>query len=57
MRYVRGHKLQKGEESKGVYGIVGTSKDLMLRIALRKEVAEMYDDGEHRHLEEVFLTL
>lgn len=56
MRYRRGFKLGKGELSRAAYGIVGTSKDVVLRIALRKEVADMYDDGEHRHLEEIFLV-
>lgn len=57
MRFVRGSKLSPGEESRAAYAIVGTRKDVVLRIALRREVAEMYYDGEHRHLEEVFLVL
>lgn len=55
-KFVRGIPLDKGETSRGAYAVVGTAKDVVLRIALRKEVAEMYRDESHRHLEEVFLV-
>lgn len=55
MRYFRGLKLGDGDRSRGAYAIVGTSKDVVLRVALRKELADTYTDGIHRHQEEIFL--
>ena len=54
--YIRGRRLEPGEESRGIYGIVATDKDLVLRVPLRKELAEIYADDSSRHIEEIFLT-
>lgn len=55
MQFTRGKKLSGDEKSRGAYAIVGTSKDIVLRVALRKELADVYTDGLHRHQEEIFL--
>lgn len=55
MRFIRGNKLDGDQRSRGAYAIVGTSKDVVLRVALRKELADLYTDGLHRHQEEIFL--
>ena len=54
--FIRGKKLEPGEESRAVYGVVATNKDLVLRIPLRKELAEIYTQDDSRHIEEIFLT-
>ena len=53
--YIRGKRLKEGGQSKGLYGILATAKDLMLRVHIRKELAEIYADHPSRHLEEVYL--
>jgi hypothetical protein len=55
MQFTRGDKLRGDQKSRGAYAIVGTSKDIVLRVALRKELADVYTDGLHRHQEEIFL--
>lgn len=55
MQFIRGNKLIGTQQSRGAYAIVGTSKDIVLRVALRKELADIYTDGLHRHQEEIFL--
>lgn len=55
MQYVRGAKLEGDQRSRGAYAIVGSSKDIVLRVALRKELANLYTDNLHRHQEEIFL--
>ena len=52
----RGRALEVGEDSKCLYGITSTNKDLVLRIHLRKELAEIYADDPSRHIEEIFLS-
>ena len=52
---IRGKKLTVGEESAGIYGIVGTKKDILLRCPLMKEQAEIYSCCDSRHIEEIFL--
>jgi hypothetical protein len=54
MQFIRGSKLNGGL-SRGAYAIVGTSKDVVLRVALRKELADIYTDNVYRHQEEIFL--
>jgi hypothetical protein len=54
--YIRGRRLEPGEKSKGIYGIVATDKDLVLRVPLRAELAEIYACDDSRHIEEIFLT-
>lgn len=55
LQFIRGRKLTGDEKSRAAYAIVGTSKDVVLRVALRKELADVYTDGLHRHQEEIFL--
>lgn len=55
MQFIRGNKLTADQKSRAAYAIVGTSKDVVLRVALRKELADIYTDGLHRHQEEIFL--
>lgn len=56
-RFVRGKKLEPGTKSKtGLYAIVGTRKDLVLRITLFKDGAEMLTEDDSRHIEEVSLV-
>lgn len=55
MQFIRGNKLTGEQKSRAAYAIVGTSKDIVLRVALRKELADLYTDGLHRHQEEIFL--
>jgi hypothetical protein len=52
----RGRELKPGESSNGLYGITSTSKDLVLRIHLRKELSEIYANDPSRHLEEIFIS-
>jgi len=54
MQFTRGKRLNGGNSS-GAYAIVGTSKDVVLRVALRKELADIYTDNQYRHQEEIFL--
>ena len=54
--FIRGVKLGAEDKSRGAYAIVGTQKDIVLRVALRKELADVYTDGESRHQEEIFLS-
>lgn len=55
-RYRRGRVLQPAESSKsGLYAIVGTKKDIVLRVSLFKEGAEILTGCDSRHIEEVFL--
>jgi len=55
-RFIRGRRLEPGEDSDGIYGVVATDKDLVLRVPLRKELAEIYTSDDSRHIEEIFLT-
>jgi len=52
---VRGNLLKPGELSIGLYGIVATDKDLVLRVQLRAELAELYTEDKSRHIQEIFL--
>ena len=54
--FIRGKRLEPGEKSKGIYGVVATDKDLVLRVPLRRELAEIYTSDDSRHIEEIFLT-
>ena len=55
-RYVRGKKLAPGEESKtGLYAIIGTKKDLVLRVSLFTDAAELLTECDSRHIEEIYL--
>ena len=56
IRFHRGNRLYPGEQSRGIYGVVATKKDLVLRVPLRKELAEMYAEDDSRHLEEIFIS-
>lgn len=56
-RYKLGKKLAKGESSSGVYAVMSTKKDIVLRISLIKDQAELYCDYDSRYLQEVFLVL
>ena len=54
--FIRGRRLKAGEKSRGIYGVVATDKDLVLRVPLRQELAELYTQDESRHVEEIFLS-
>lgn len=55
--YKLGRPLEPGEEScNGLYAIVGTKKDLVLRISLTKEAAEFMTKDESRHIAEIYLN-
>ena len=54
--FIRGNRLEPGQESRAIYGVVGTDKDLVLRVPLCKELAEIYTEDDSRHIEEIFLT-
>lgn len=56
MQFIRGRKLENNMKSRAAYAVVGSSKDIVLRVALRKELADLYTDGLHRHQEEIFLS-
>ena len=56
IRFHRGKILNDDEDSDGIYGIVSTNKDLVLRIALRKELAQLYTNDPSRHMEEIFIS-
>lgn len=55
-KFTRGKRLKPGETSRGVYGVIGTRKNIVLRVPLRKEIAELYTNDDSRHIEEIFLT-
>ena len=52
---IRGKQLKPGEESRAVYGIISTNSDIILRVPLQKEMAELMYDENFRHIEEIFL--
>lgn len=52
---VRGKVLESGEPSNGLYGVVSTKKDLLLRCPMTSESAKLYTECESRHIEEIFL--
>ena len=54
-QYVRTRKLRNGERSNALYGIIASAKDLILRIQIRQELAEIYVNDESRHIEEIYL--
>lgn len=54
--FIRGRRLKQGEKSRGIYGVVATDKDLVLRVPLRQELAELYTIDDSRHVEEIFLS-
>lgn len=54
--YRRGRVLKPTEKSKsGLYAIIGTRKDVVLRMTLFNEGAELLTGCDSRHIEEVFL--
>jgi len=56
-RFVRGNKLDLGEKSKsGLYAIIGTNKDLVLRVTMFREGAELLSGDNSRHVEEIYLV-
>ena len=55
--FIRGKRLASGESSPALYGIVSTKKDIVLRVPMTKESAEMYADDDSRHIEEIYLQL
>lgn len=55
-KVMRGKPLVAGEVSRGLYGIIGLKKDLLLRVAIDPRVAEFYTECDSRGLQEVFLT-
>ena len=52
---IRGKALRPGEPSSGLYGVISTDKDLLLRCPMTAESAELYTECDSRHIEEVFL--
>ena len=56
VEYKRGKILEAGEKSRALYGIVGTKKNVMLRIAIQQELAELQTQCDSRHLQEIFLV-
>lgn len=51
-----GKILRPGEiSSSGLYGIIGTRKNILLRVQLTKEIAEIFTEDPSRHIEEIFL--
>lgn len=42
------------ESSSGLYGIIGTRKDIVLRVQLDPETAKLITEDESRHLEEIY---
>ena len=56
--YRRGKMLAPGQGScNGLYAIIGTKKDLVLRISLFKEGAELMTQDNSRHIEEIYLDI
>lgn len=59
-RYVLGHRLKDNEASQnGLYAIVSAlpnKNDLVLRISMSKEIAELYKADGQRVLHEIWLT-
>jgi len=54
-KFVRTRRLAPNEKSDGLYGVVATKKDLVLRVPMTKELASIYAEDDSRHIEEVFL--
>ena len=55
-RFIRGKVLAPGDISKsGLYAIIGTKKDLVLRATLFSSGAQLLAEDESRHIEELFL--
>lgn len=55
-RFIRGKQLARGEISNsGLYAIVSTKKDLVLRITLYHNSANLMTEDESRHMEEIYL--
>jgi hypothetical protein len=55
MNYIRGNKLQPGEKSRALYGVIGTKKDSVLRVPIQMETAKIYTEDDSRHIEEIFI--
>jgi hypothetical protein len=53
--FIRGKLLAPGESSPALYGIVSTKKDIVLRVPMTKESAELYAGDDSRHIEEIYL--
>jgi hypothetical protein len=56
---VRQAKAVRGLPRNGatpLYGIVSTAKDILLRVHIRKELADIYACCDSRHVEEVYLN-
>lgn len=56
LAYRRGAKLEPGEKSHAVYGVIATKKNRVLRIPLTRESAEIYTECNSRHIEEIYLN-
>lgn len=56
-KYKLGKKLEVGEKSRGLYAIMSTKKNIVLRISVLKEHAELLCDNDSRYLQEVFLEV
>lgn len=54
-RAIRGKPLEPGEKSRGLYGIIGVKKDLLLRVAIDPRIAEIYTECDSRSIQEIFL--
>jgi hypothetical protein len=56
-RYHLGKVLQSGETSRGLYAIMSSKNNIVLRIAMTKELAEMLTCDDSRYIQEVFLEI
>lgn len=56
-KYKLGRTLAKGESSKGLYAIMSTSKNIVLRVSVIKEHAELLTQCDSRYLKEIFLEI
>lgn len=56
-RYHLGKILKPGEASSGLYAIMSTKNNIVLRIAMTKELAEILTCDDSRYIQEAFLDL
>ena len=53
--YKLGRVLNRGEESRALYGIMSSKKDITLRVSMTREHAELLTGCDSRHIVEVFI--
>lgn len=57
LSYRLGRILKPGEVSRGLYGVMSSSKHITLRVTITQECAELLTECDSRYIQEVFLEL